>query len=245
MIGPGLHQGFGRRVGLRQGFGRWAGRLRRALALGALGAAAMALLLPSLAALRYTDAQDWYAASKASVAQALIFAGFDERAAMRYRLADGRTVTSFREGVAAYPAALQSRKLILAVIGDNILLGAVTGFVAVFTLSGLLNLARHKPAGVSGAAVRGSPAAERQPGFIEDLPPYTMDGPDRVPAGTAGPANVREPERTVSAVPPDRESRPNAAGPSPSPAAGRPEPPVEAKLEEAYEPPARPRGRWF
>ena len=47
-------------------------RLRRALVLGALGAVATALLLPPLAALRHTDAQDWYAARKVSVAQALI-----------------------------------------------------------------------------------------------------------------------------------------------------------------------------
>ncbi|MYD95316.1 MAG: hypothetical protein F4Y02_16890, partial [Chloroflexi bacterium] len=162
MIGPGLRQNFGRQVG----------RLRRALALGALGAVSMALLLPSLAALRYTDTRDWYAAGKASVAQALIFAGFDESAATRYRLPDGRTVTSFRGGVAAYPAALRSRRLILAIIGDNILLGAIAGFVVVFMLSGLLNLARHKSAGISGAAVRGSPAAGRRPGFIEEFPPY-------------------------------------------------------------------------
>jgi len=137
----------------------------RALVLGALGAAATALLLPSLALMRYTDAHDWYAARKVSVAQALIFVGFDERASTKYRLSDGRTVTWLREGVATYPAALRSRSHILAVIGDNILLGASTGFVVVFTLSGLLNLARHESAGCRGrpAPAFGSGAPARLP----------------------------------------------------------------------------------
>ena len=230
---------------LRQGFGRRAGRLRRALALGTLGAAAMALLLPSLAALRYTDARDWYAAGKASVAQALIFAGFDERAATKYRLADGGTVMSFRGSVATYPAALRSRNLILAVIGDNILLGAIAGFVAVFTLSGLLNLARHEASGVSRAALRRSPAAERRPGFIEDVAPYTMHGPDGMPAGAAGPANVREPEHAVSSGTAADAPCPNGSIPSPSPAAVPHEPSAKPEPEETHEPPARPRGRWF
>ena len=211
-------------------------RLRRALVLGALGAAATALLLPSLALMRYTDAHDWYAARKVSVAQALIFVGFDERASTKYRLADGRTVTWLRDGVATYPAALRSRSHILAVIGDNILLGASTGFVVVFALSGLLNLTRHRPAGVSGAPARRP--GSRRPGFIEDVPPYTMHGPDRVPAGTARLAKVQESERAVSTVAPEGGSRPNGSVTSP-------EPPVEAEPEAAYEPPARPRGRWF
>ena len=213
-------------------------RLRRALVLGAVGAVATALLLPSLVLMRYTDAHDWYAARKVSVAQALIAVGFDERASTKYRLADGRTVTWLRDGVATYPAALRSRSHILAVIGDNILLGACAGFVVVFTLSGLLNLARQQPAGVSGAAARRPSAAERRPGFLERVPPYVAHEPNRVPAGTARLANVRDPERAVSTVAPAGGSRLNGSVPLP-------EPPVEAEPEEAYEPPARPRGRWF
>ena len=213
-------------------------RLRRALVLGAVGAAATALLLPSLALMRYTDAHDWYAARKVSVAQALIAVGFDERISTKYRLADGRTVTWLRDGVATYPAALRSRCHILAVIGDNILLGACAGFVVLFTLSGLLNLARREAAGVSGAAARRSSAAARRPGFVEGVPPYAMHEPDRVPAGTARLANVRDLERAVSTVAPAGGFRLNGSVPLP-------EPPVEAEPEEAYEPPARPRGRWF
>ena len=213
-------------------------RLRRALVLGVLGAVAMALLLPPLALTRHTDAHDWYAARKVSVAQALIFVGFDERAFTDYRLADGTPVRWTRDGVATYPAARESRSLILAVIGDNILLGAIAGFVAVFTLSGLLNLARHEAAGVSGAAARRSLAAERRPGFVEGVPPYAAHEPNRVPARAAPAALAPEPGRAVSTVPPDRGSRPNGSVPSP-------EPPADAEPEEAYEPPARPRGRWF
>ena len=209
-------------------------RLRRALVLGALGAAAMALLLPPLALMRYTDAHDWYAARKVSVAQALIAVGFDERTSTKYRLSDGRTVTWLRDGVATYPAARESRSHILALIGGNVLLGACAGFVAVFALSGLLNLARHEPE-ASGAAARRSSAAERRPGFLEDVPPYTAHEPDRVPARATPAAPVPEPGR---AVPPDRGSRSNASVPSP-------EPPVDAEPEDAYEPPDRPRGRWF
>ena len=198
-------------------------RLRRSLVLGALGAAAMALLLPSLALTRYTTAHDWYAARKVSVAQALIFVGFDERASTKYRLSDGRTVTWLRDGVATYPAALRSRSHILAVIGDNILLGACAGFVVVFTLTGLLNLARHESAGVSRAAARRPSGAERRPGFIEGVPPYAAHEPNRVPARAA----------------------PAAVGPRPNVPVPSPEPPVAAEPEDAYEPPARPRGRWF
>ena len=213
-------------------------RLRRALVLGALGAAATALLLPSLALMRYTDAQDWYAARKVSVAQALIAVGFDERASTKYRLSDGRTVTWLREGMATYPAALRSRSHILAVIGDNILLGACAGFVVVFTLTGLLNLARYEPARIARAPARRVSTAERRPGFIEDVPPYAAHEPDRVPAGTARLANVRQSERAVSTVAPAGGSRPNGSVPLP-------EPPAKREPDEAYEPLARPRGRWF
>jgi len=213
-------------------------RLRRALVLGALGAVSMALLLPPLALLRHTDAHDWYAARKVSVAQALIFAGFDERAATGYRLADGRTVTWNREGVATWPEALRSRGHILAVIGDNILLGGCAGFVAVFALSGLLNLAGREAAGVPEAAARRSSAGERRPGFIEDLPPYAAHGPDRVPAVETLAAPAPEPGRAVVSAAPAGGPRPNAALPSPAP-------PVDAEPEDTYQPPARPRGRWF
>ena len=215
-------------------------RLRRALVLGALGAVAMALLLPALAAMRYTDAHDWYAARKASVAEALIFAGFDEYAATDYRLADGRPMRWTREGVATYPRARESRSLILAVIRDNILLGACAGFAVLFALSGLLNLARHEPAGASRAP-------PRRPGFLEDLPPYAMDGPDRVPAGALAAAPAPDPGRAVSSSAPADRSRSNAPTPSPAPAvaAARREPPAKAEPEAAPERPARPRGRWF
>ncbi len=213
-------------------------RLRRALVLGVLGAVAMALLLPPLALTRHTDAHDWYAARKVSVAQALIFVGFDERAFTDYRLADGTPVRWTRDGVATWPAARESRSLILAVIGDNILLGACAGFVVVFALSGLLNLARYEPARIARAPTRRSSAGERRPGFIEDVPPYAGHGPDRMPARAVP---------TVAPAAPEGGRRPNAAVTLPVPAAAavRHGPPVEAEPEAAYEPPARPRGRWF
>ncbi len=193
----------------------------------------MALLLPSLAAMRYTDAHDWYAARKVSVAEALMFVGFDERASTQYRLSDGRTVTWLRDGVATYPAALRSRSLILTVIGDNAALGACTGFVVLLAMSGLLNLARHEPARV---LAHRPPAAKRRPGFIEDgaLPAY------EAPRSTTPTPAMPTPEsgRAAPAGAPANGTRPNAAVPSPAPAA-------KAEPEDAYVPPARPRGRWF
>ena len=213
-------------------------RLRRALVLGALGAVAIALLLPALAALRYTDAHDWYAARKVSVAEALIFVGFDGHAATDYRLADGRAVRWLRDGVATYPPARESRHLILTVIGDNAVLGACAGFVAVFALSGLLNLARHEPAGVSRVSAQRSrsPAAGRRPGFIEDdeLPAYHAQRSATPTSVAPGP----EPGRVAPASAPAGGSRPNVAVPSPGP-------PAEAEPEGASASPARPRGRWF
>ena len=211
-------------------------RLRRALVLGALGAISMALLLPPLATLRYTTAHDWYAARKVSVAEALIAVGFDERATTDYRLADGRTVKWLRDDVATYPPARESRSLILAVIGDNILLGASAGFVVLFAVSGLLNLARHEPAGVSREPARGPSPAELRPGFLEEdaLPAYQ-------PLRSAPPAPVArgpEPGRTASSGAPEGGSRPDVARPSPGPSA-------KAESEDAPAPPARPRGRWF
>ena len=211
-------------------------RVRRALVLGALGAVAMALLLPALAALRYTDAHDWYAARKVSVAEALMFVGFDEHAATDYRLADGRAVTWLRDGVATYPPARESRSLILTVIGDNILLGAGAGFVTIFALSGLLNLARHEPAGVSRVSAQRSrsPASERRPGFIEDgaLPAY------EAPRSATPMATAPAPDRVAPAGAPASGSRSNAAVPSPDSRA-------QAEPEPLRAPSARPRGRWF
>ena len=214
------------------------GRLRRALVLGALGAGAMALLLPTLALTRYTDVHDWYAARKVSVAQALIAVGFDERTSTKYRLSDGRTVTWLREGMATYPAALRSRSHILAVIVDNILLGTIAGFVVVFTLSGLLNLARYEPARIARAPARRPSGAERRPGFLAEVPQYAAHEPNRVPARATPPAPAPEAERAVSSSTAAVRPRPNVPVPSP-------EPPVASEPEETYEPPARPRGRWF
>ena len=225
-------------------------RLRRALMLGALGAISMALLLPPLALLRYTDAHDWYAARKATVAQALIAIGFDEYTATEYRLADGRTVTWLREDVTTYPPARESRRLILHVIGDNALLGAGAGFVVLFALSGLLNLARHEPTGISRAPARGSSAGERRPGFVEDVPPYEP----RVPAGATPAATLPAPGPAVSSSAQAGGSGGSVAGPAPEPAAGmQPGPPAKAEPERALRRstgasrarPARRRGRWF
>ncbi len=222
-------------------------RLRRALALGMLGAAAMAVLLPSLAAMRYTVAHDWYASRKVSVAQALIAVGFDERAATEYRLTDGRTVTWLREDVTSYPPARESRRLILHVIGDNALLGACAGFVVLFALSGLLNLARREPAGVSGTPARGHSVGERRPGFVEDVPPYER----HVPAGATPTAAVPAPKPVVPAIAPTGRSDERVA--EPAPAAGRRGPPAKAEPERtprrstgaSRARPARRPGRWF
>ena len=216
-------------------FERW----RRALVLGMLGAVAMALVLPPLALLRYTDAHDWYAARKVSVAQALIAVGFDENASTKYRLADGRTVTWLRDGMATYPRARESRRLILAVIGDNVVLGAGAGFAVLFALSGLLNLARREPAGVSGTPARGHSAGERRSGFVEDVPPYEP----HVPAGSTPAAAVPAPKPVVPAIAPTGGSDERVA--EPAPAAGRRGPPAKAKPERRRARPARRRGRWF
>lgn len=137
----------------------------------------MELLLPVLAALRYTDALDWYAARRVSVAEALIAAGFDEHASTGCRLADGRIARWTRRGVATFPPARESRRLILAVIGKNAVLGAGAGFVVLFAPTGLLNLAQQESAGGSRAPGRGYSVGERRPGFIEELPRYGRDGP--------------------------------------------------------------------
>ena len=224
-------------------------RLRRALALGMLGAVAMALLLLSLALLRYTDGHDWYAARKVTVAQALIAVGFDEHASTKYRLADGRTVTWLRDGVATYPEALRSRRLILSVIGDNAVLGAGAGFAVLFALSGLLNLARLAPAGVSRVPMRGHSPGERRPGFVEDAPPYEP----HVPAGATPVATAPAPALAVSSAAPVGGSGNSVAGPSPGPAGAQPGPPAKAEPERAPRRstsasrtrPARRRGRWF
>ena len=216
-------------------FERW----RRALVLGMLGAVAMALVLPPLALLRYTDAHDWYAARKVSVAQALIAVGFDEYATTKYRLADGRTVTWLRDGMATYPRARESRRLILAVIGDNAVLGAGAGFAVLFALSGLLNLARREPAGVSGKPARGHSAGERRSGFVEDVPAYEP----HVPAGSTPAAAVPAPKPVVPAIAPTGVSDERVA--EPAPAAGRRGPPAKAKPERRRARPARRRGRWF
>ena len=211
-------------------------RLRRALVLGAFGAVAMALVLPALAALRYTDAHDWYAARKVSMAEALMFVGFDEHAATDYRLADGRAVRWLRDGVATYPPARESRSLILAVVGDNAVLGACAGFAVLFALSGLLNLARHDPAGVSRVSAQRSrsPAAGRRPGFIEDdaLPAY------EAPRNATPVAPAPEPGRAAPAGAPASGTHPNVVVLSP-------DPPAKAEPQPLRAPPARPRGRWF
>ncbi len=151
--------------------------LRRTVVFAAMGAAAMAVLLPCMALVRDTMAHDWYAARKVTLAEAIVAVGFDKYEPTDYRLPDGRTVTFTREGMATFWPAARARERILSTIGDNALMGAGAGFagaVLLLILSARLDRSRRTRTGVP--VTRAAPvhqawpsAARDRPGFVSEL----------------------------------------------------------------------------
>ena len=89
------------------------------VAFAAVGALAMAVLLPCLALVRHTTAHDWYAACKLTLTQVMLAIGFDPYSATVYRTPDGTTMRIHRFGLVVYGEPVRARAHILATAGDN------------------------------------------------------------------------------------------------------------------------------
>ena len=72
----------------------------------AAGAVAVALLWPCVALVRGTTADDWYAAVKLTVTEAMIAVGFNSFEPTRYRAPDGTSFPITRGGLVRYPRLL-------------------------------------------------------------------------------------------------------------------------------------------
>ena len=152
-------------------------RLRRIAVFAAMGAVAMATLLPCLALMRDTTAHDWYAARKLTLTQFLIGVGFDRYEPTDYRLPDGRVVIFTRDGVATFWPAERARNHIFGVIGDHALMGACAG------LGGTVLLMVAAAVGRSRRSRTGAPVRPAWPaaagvgrGYVEGLAGHEEDG---------------------------------------------------------------------
>lgn len=84
--------------------------LRRMLAFGLFGVAAMTVLAPGIALMRGTTGHDWYAAGKLTAVNTAIAVGFDRNApVVRYRRWNGRVERMSRDDMYWNGEALAAR----------------------------------------------------------------------------------------------------------------------------------------
>ena len=101
------------------------------LLAAAVCAAAMAVMVTGVALVLGTTGHDWYAAWKLTLAEAMLFVGFDDYGVVNYRTADGETVSVERYRFAyRMLEPWRARGLILSLIADRAVLGACTGLAA-------------------------------------------------------------------------------------------------------------------
>ncbi len=100
---------------------------RQALISGTAGAISMAMLACAVVLARDTTGQEWYAASRLTVAELLIAVGFDGNAPVGYRNADGAVETVSRYALTFDLKARWAREDILAAAWDGAMLGALSG----------------------------------------------------------------------------------------------------------------------
>ena len=94
----------------------------------------MAVMVTGIALLLGTTGHDWYAAWKLTLAEAMLFVGFDNYGVVAYRTADGETVSVARHRLAyGMLEPWRARGLIFSLIADRAVLGACTG-VATYVL---------------------------------------------------------------------------------------------------------------
>ncbi len=101
---------------------------RQAFIACATGAVSMAMLACAVVLARDTTGQEWYAASRLTVAELLIAVGFDENAPVEYSDADGTVETVSRYALTFDLKARWAREDILAAAWDGAMLGALSGF---------------------------------------------------------------------------------------------------------------------
>ena len=88
----------------------------------------MAMLACAVVLARDTAGQEWYAASRLTVAELLIAVGFDGNAPVEYRNADGVVETVSRYALTFDLKARWAREDILAAAWQGAMLGALSGF---------------------------------------------------------------------------------------------------------------------
>ena len=158
----------------------------RIAVFAALGAVAMAIVLPCVALVRHTTAHDCYAARKLTLTELMTLVGFDEFAPTEYRTSDGRIVSVSRY-LLTLGEAWWAGKRILSTIDDHAIMGAWAGFGSVILI--LIVLAwldrgwpgRGRTATVERAVAARSSAARRRPGFVDGVAPYDDDTPGAGP----------------------------------------------------------------
>ena len=134
---------------------------RRTVLFAAMGAVALAVLLPCLALVRDTTAHDWYAAGKLTLTQTMMAAGFDWFAPTEYRAADGTIETVTRYGFTFEGEALWARARIVSTTVEYAFLGAIAGAIGaalcVVVFVGARLARRHRSGVPATAAVPGPP----------------------------------------------------------------------------------------
>ena len=155
----------------------------RWIAFPAAGAAAMAVLLPCLALMRYTTAHDWYAATKLTLTEAMLGVGFADNSVTEYRTPEGETFRITREGLVIYWEPLRARERIVYTTVEHAFLGvgagAACGVLFVLLLGGANAWQRTRAGWPRTIAGRGPPVhsgAWSRPGFIEDPPRHDGRG---------------------------------------------------------------------
>ncbi len=168
--------------------------LRRTVLFLAVGALAMAVLLPCLALVRDTTAHDWYAARKLTVTQAMLAVGFDPYKATVYRTPDGATMRINRFALVVYGEPIRARAHILTTAGDHAVLGAIAGAmgaalcVAVFV--GARRSRRHRSGVPTTAGVPGLAAHRETWSGFGDIADVSRGGGSKIGLLVVSPAQI-------------------------------------------------------
>ena len=158
---------------------------RRAPSLAA-GAVAVALLWPCVALVRGTTADDWYAAVKLTVTEAMIAVGFNSFEPTRYRAPDGTSFPITRGGLVRYGEPIEARDRILYTAAVGALHGALAGALCVVLCLMLWRAAHGWRSRRAGWPVR--PSGQGPPRYIET---WDRSGiVEGLPANGAGGARI-------------------------------------------------------
>ena len=188
----------------------------RAVLVATIGVVSLAALASAVALARDTTGHDWHATRKLTVAELLIWMGFDENVPTEYRTWRGEVLTLTRDGLTSNGDALVARGYLLRTARKAAELGACCGFGGALLCLALIRRPRDERR-------VGHPVHESTPG-------HRLKSHDRLASTREMPMSAPS---AVRPVPSSRSSLLSTPVPALTDQEPAPEPPRPAKPESA------------